>query len=148
MLFFTLGTFIPPSLDLVCNKTFKPTFLKIPNLGLELCASQVLLDYFASKYNIFKEPQLELISLTIPNTVHFELDLMNPAPLKLLDFVLKSEPVEKFWFRGDSFGFSLSLPFKSNFSVLKLSMFLHFVFWVDPQLFRLLVYGEFLYIIQ
>ena len=116
---------IPPNLDLVCNKTFKPNFLKIPNLGLELCASQVLLDYFASKYNTFKEPQLECISLPIPKTVHYELDLLNPEPLKLKDFVLKSKPVEQFRFRGNSFGFSLSFPFKSNFSVLKLSMSLH-----------------------
>ncbi|XP_026413643.1 uncharacterized protein LOC113309427 [Papaver somniferum] len=88
---------LPTNLDLVCNKIVKPTLLRIPNLGLELCASQVLLDYFSDKYNVFKKPQLECahVSLDVPNTVHFELDLVHDEPLKLQDFVYKSVSVVK-----------------------------------------------------
>ncbi|XP_026381766.1 uncharacterized protein LOC113276382 [Papaver somniferum] len=63
---------LSPNLDLICNKIVKTTFLRIPNLGLELCASKVLLDYFPAKYDTFEEPRLECLSLPIPNKVHFE----------------------------------------------------------------------------
>ena len=134
---------LPPNLDLVCTHIVKPTFLRVPNLGLELCASQVLLDYFASKYNIFEEPQLELACLPVPSKVHFELDLVHDEPPKLRDFVSKILSVEKSRFGGSSFCFTVSLAFISCYICVKLLKPLHFVFWVDPQLFRLLVYGEF-----
>ena len=134
---------LPPNLDLVCTHIVKPIFLKIPNLGLELCASQVLLDYFASKYNIFEEPQLELACVPVPSKVHFELDLVHDEPPKLRDFVFKIISSVKSRFGGSSFCFTVSLAFLSCYICVKLLKPLHFVFWVDPQLFRLLVYGEF-----
>ncbi|XP_026421196.1 uncharacterized protein LOC113317267 [Papaver somniferum] len=136
---------LAPNLDLVCNKIVKPTLLRGPNLGLELCASQVLLDYFASKYNTFKEAQLEcaLASLPVHNTVHFELDLVHDEPPKLRDFVPKSISVEKSRFGDSSFCFAASLAFLCYHNCVRLLKFLHSVFWVDPQLFRLLMYGEF-----
>ncbi|XP_026421738.1 uncharacterized protein LOC113317828 [Papaver somniferum] len=138
------------NLELVCNKIVKTTFLRVPNLGLELCASQVLLDYFAAKYNTFEEPQLECLSLPVLNKVHFELDLVHDAPPKLLEFVSKNIAAEKFRFGGSLVTLSVSLAVLCCcICVIRLLMFLHIIFWVDPQLFRLYIYGDFfLYIIQ
>ncbi|XP_026403700.1 uncharacterized protein LOC113298997 isoform X2 [Papaver somniferum] len=130
---------LPPNLDLVCNKTVKPTFLKVPNLGLELCAYQVLLDYFAAKYNVFKEPQLECIYRPVPNKVHFELDLVHDEPLKLLDFVSNIISIKNFRTWGNSSTSAVLLTLPCYICVIRLLMFLHIIFWVDPQLFRLYI---------
>lgn len=91
---------LAPNLDFACNKILKPNMQRVPNLGLELCTSQVLLDYFATKYDTFDEPQLECVCLPDPSKAHFELDLVHDAPLKLVDFVSKNIADEKFRFGG------------------------------------------------
>ncbi|XP_026455641.1 uncharacterized protein LOC113356657 [Papaver somniferum] len=132
----------------VGREHIKPTLWTVPSLGLDLCASQVLLDYFSAKYDTFEEPRLECVSLPVPYNVHYELDLVHNAPLKLVDFVSKSISVEKSRFRGGTFGFAVLLAL-SCYICVRLLMFIHVIVWVDPQLFRLYIYGEFsLYIIQ
>ncbi|RZC88124.1 hypothetical protein C5167_015928 [Papaver somniferum] len=75
----------------VGRELIKPTLWTVPSLGLDLCASQVLLDNFSAKYDTFEEPQLECVSLPVPSNVHYELDLVHNAPLKLVTQFIQSE---------------------------------------------------------
>ena len=125
-----------PSGEVNIPRIVSTTFRKIPNFGLELRASPVLLDYFASR------------ELSLP--VHVSQIVSAPIlsePLESVILFTDDISFAKTRFEGGSFLLIVSISLCCYNEDLRLSLVVYIVLWVDPQMFRLLIYGEsYLYI--
>ncbi|XP_026382377.1 uncharacterized protein LOC113277516 [Papaver somniferum] len=121
----------PPKLEVVSHRVGNPSFRKIPHLGMELCASKVLSEFLASKY-----PPYAFES----NTMQVCREERDEVPSTYILYTLPS--VERTKCEGDSRGMIVSIfPLFANICV-KLLLYMQIVLWVDPQIFKLLIYGE------
>ena len=122
------------------------TFQRIPNLGLELCVSKVLLDYFAQHAPAIVEPHSGYVHDSLPDNYHdpFDPALIPRVPLGIVVFVDQFQLLVTSKLKGSSCILTVSLALLCHHISVKLSLFARIIFWVDPQIFRLLLYGEFL----
>ncbi|XP_026382511.1 uncharacterized protein LOC113277699 [Papaver somniferum] len=117
----------PPKLEVVSCRVVNPSFRKIPHLGLELNASKVLSEFLASKYPPYMyEFSVVQVSTRIPSTS--------------ISYIFRD--VERTKCGGDSYVMIVSLLLFCANILVKLLLELQIVLWVDPQIFRLLIYGE------
>ncbi|XP_026397524.1 uncharacterized protein LOC113292929 [Papaver somniferum] len=113
------------------------TFQKILDFGLELRASPVLLDYFSSRDFSLPVHDSQIVSVPIPS-----------EPFDSVIFDQNDTSFAKTRFGGDSFLLIVSISLRRYNKDLRLSLVVYILFWVDPQIFRLLVYGDPLFIFQ
>ncbi|XP_026447358.1 uncharacterized protein LOC113347887 isoform X2 [Papaver somniferum] len=101
----------------------KPKLLTLPNLGIDLCASQILLDFLSTKYLVVKMPHLEypLVSLPSPEHVNLGFGIVQEVTQDLI-IVDDCHISVKFRFGRDSFGLTTSLKFLAYYKFFDLQL--------------------------